>query len=147
MMVPLDAVAKVVSGYGASEIRHLDQQRAVIITAEVSGTSVGNALEDVKKVIAKYRGVKDYTLEIGGESRRMAESYNSMKYTFILAILLVYMIMAAEFESLVQPLIILITVPFSIIGVAFTLFLTNTPLSAVVGLGLAVRFFRKELDA
>lgn len=138
MMIPLEAVAKVVSGYGASEIRHLDQQRAVVISAEVSGVTAGRALERVEEIIAPYRGFKDYTVELGGESRRMAESYKSMRFTFLLAILLVYMIMAAEFESLVQPLIILTTVPFSFIGIAFTLFVTNTPISAVVGLGMVI---------
>jgi len=138
MMIPLETVAKVVPGRGATEVRHLDQQRSVVVSAEVTGISTGRAMERVKKMVAGFRNVKDYTVELGGESRRMAESYSSLKYTFILAILLVYMIMAAEFESLTQPLIIMLTVPFSCIGIAFTLFLTNTPLSSVVGLGLII---------
>lgn len=136
-MIPLDAVAQIRSGVGTSEIRHIDQQRSVVVTAEVTG-SVDEALERVRQMIQPYRGYKDYTVELGGESRRMAESFGSLKYTFLLAILLVYMIMAAEFESLVQPFIIMSTVPLAFIGVAITLFLTNTPLSSVAVLGLVI---------
>ncbi|MCB4757087.1 MAG: efflux RND transporter permease subunit [Elusimicrobia bacterium] len=134
----LDSVARVLPGTGASEIRHLDQQRSVVITAEVSGVSAGQAFERVKKIVAPYRSFKDYTMELGGESRRVAESFSSLRYTFLLAILLIYMIMASQFESLMQPLIIMTTVPFSVIGVAFTLFATNTAVSSVVILGVVI---------
>ncbi len=137
-MVPLDAVAQVNPGLGASEIRHLDQQRAVIVSANVEGTSVDKALKAVQKIISGYRNQKDVIIELGGESRKQAESFSSLKYTFLLAIMLVYMIMAAEFESLLQPLIIMITVPFSFIGVALTLFLTNVPFSSVAILGVVI---------
>ena len=136
--VPLDAVAKVMPGMGASEIRHLDQQRTVVVSAEISGVSTDKAIQGVKKILTQYRSSRDYTIELGGESQRIAESFSSLKYTFILAILLIYMIMAGEFESLMQPLIIMTTVPFSVIGVAFTLFVTNTPLSSVVVLGVVI---------
>lgn len=138
MMVPLEAVAQVNPGLGASEIRHLDQQRSVVVSANVDGVSTDKALKEVRKVLANYRNIKDTTIELGGESKRQSESFASLKYTFILAILLVYMIMAAEFESLVQPLIIMVTVPFSFIGVAFTLFLTNVPFSSVAVLGVVI---------
>ena len=138
IMIPLDAVAKIKAGFGASEIHRKDQQRAVVITSEVSGITTGKALKKVAQIISKYQGMKDYTVELGGESRRMAESYRSMKYTFLLAIILIYMIMAAEFESLIQPFVIMLTVPFAFVGIAFTLFITNTPLSAVVGLGMVI---------
>lgn len=138
LMVPLDDVARVMPGTGASEIRHLDQQRACLITAEVSGISTAKALERVKNIIKEYRKVRDVTLDLGGESRRMAESFSSLKYTFILALVLIYMIMASQFESLMQPLIIMMTVPLSVVGVAVTLFVTNTPLSSVAGLGVVI---------
>ncbi|MFN0118090.1 MAG: efflux RND transporter permease subunit [Elusimicrobiota bacterium] len=138
LMVPLDAVAKVSSGVGASEIRHLDGQRSFVVTAEVSGSSTAKALKRVSQMLKNYRVSKEYTVELGGESRQIAESFSGLKYTFLLAIILIYMIMAAQFESLIQPLIILSTVPFSIIGIAFTLFVTNTPFSAVVALGSVI---------
>jgi len=138
MMVPLEHVAKVTPGSGASEIRHLDQQRACSVTAEISGASSADAFSAVAAIVKKYRGDKDYTIELGGESKRMAESFASLKYTFALAILLIYMIMAAQFESLMQPMIIMTTVPLSVIGVAVTLFISNTPLSSVAVLGVVI---------
>jgi len=138
MMVPLEHVAKVTPGAGASEIRHLDQQRACTVTAEITGAGSGAALAKVNQLLRKYRGNKDYTVELGGESRRMAESFSSLKYTFALAILLIYMIMAAQFESVTQPLIIMATVPLSFVGVAVTLFVSNTPMSSVAMLGVVI---------
>jgi HAE1 family hydrophobic/amphiphilic exporter-1 len=137
-MIPLDGVAKVNPGMGASEIRHMDQQRALIVSAEVSGMSVDKALGRVQRIIQPYKAFKDYNVELGGEGRRIAESFSGLKYTFLLALLLVYMIMASQFENLSQPLIIMTTVPFSIIGIAFTLFISNTPLSSVVALGVII---------
>lgn len=136
-MVPLDGVAQIRIGRGSSEIRHLDQQRSVVVSAEVRG-STGKAIKKVRKIMADYRAFKDYTVELGGESSRISESFATLQFTFLLAIVLVYMIMAAEFENTLQPLIIMLTVPFSFIGVAFTLALTGTPVSSVVILGILI---------
>ncbi len=138
LMVPLNDVAQILSGTGASEIRHLDQQRAFVVTAEVSGLSTANAIQRVQKILRDYRGFKDYTFDLGGESRRVAESFSSLKYTFLLAVVLIYMIMAAQFESVMQPIIIMSTVPLSVIGVAVTLFVSNMPLSSVAALGIVI---------
>lgn len=136
-MIPLDSVAQVKPGHGSSEIRHIDQQRALIVSAEVDG-SVGSAVKKVKKMIVEYRAFKDHTVELGGESKRLSESFSSLQFTFILAIFLVFMVMAAEFESLTQPLVIMLTVPFSFVGVAYMLLLTGTPLSSVAVLGVLI---------
>jgi HAE1 family hydrophobic/amphiphilic exporter-1 len=138
LMVSLNDVAQILPGTGASEIRHLDQQRAFIVTAEVTGASASKAIARARKLLKEYRVFRDYSLELGGESRRIAESFSSLKYTFVLAILLIYMIMAAQFESVIQPLIIMTTVPLSVIGVAVALFATNMPLSSVAALGVVI---------
>lgn len=137
-MVPLGDVAQVTAGAGASEIRHLDQQRACTITSEIGGVGTTKALAEVARILRKYQASKDYNIELGGESKRMSESFSGLKYTFVLALLLTYMIMAAQFESLVQPLIIMATVPLSVIGVVITLFVSNTPLSSVAVLGVVI---------
>jgi HAE1 family hydrophobic/amphiphilic exporter-1 len=97
-MVPLEDVARIMPGTGASEIRHLDQQRTCVITAEVSGIGTGKALTAVAKILKKHRIYKDMTIDLGGESRRMAESFSSLKYTFLLALILIYMIMASQLD-------------------------------------------------
>jgi HAE1 family hydrophobic/amphiphilic exporter-1 len=79
---------------------------------------------------------KDYSLALKGEQERMKESFASLAFALTLAILLVYMIMASEFESLWQPFLIMFTVPLSLVGVVIILFITQTPLSVVVYLGI-----------
>jgi HAE1 family hydrophobic/amphiphilic exporter-1 len=138
LMVSLNDVAQILPGTGASEIRHLDQQRAFVITSEVAGASSSKAIARAQKILKEYRSFRDCTITLGGESRRIAESFSSLKYTFVLAIFLIYMIMAAQFESLVQPLIIMTTVPLSVIGVAVALFATGMPLSSVAALGVVI---------
>jgi len=84
----------------------------------------------------RFRVSKDYTIELTGEQQRMQESFQSMAFALALAIILVYMIMAGEFESLWQPFMIMFTIPLSLIGVSFALFATRTPLSSVAYLGI-----------
>jgi len=137
-MVPLDAVSTIEQGVGASQIMHLDQQRAVIVTAEVFQRSVDSVIQDVQKIVDGYKNVTNYTFTLAGESQRMKESFGGMGMTSLLAVALVYMIMAAQFESLWQPFVIMFTVPFSFIGVAITLWVTHTPLSAIVMLSMVM---------
>ena len=81
---------------------------------------------------------KDYTVKLSGQTEEMKESFVSLQNAIIAAFLLVYMIMAALFESLWQPLIIMFTIPLSIIGVAIALFVTRTSVSAYVLMGVGV---------
>jgi len=138
MMVPLEEVASIQQSLGASEISHLDQQRAVVVSAEVFQRGMSDAILDVQKILEAYKHVPDYTFTLAGESQRMDESFGGMGMTTLLAVALVYMIMAAQFESLWQPFVIMFTVPFSFIGVAITLQVTKTPLSAVVMLSMVM---------
>lgn len=137
-MVALSEVANLESGKGPSEIKHLDQQRAIVLSANVLKRSVGAVISDVNKIIRDHQHLADYTVQLKGESAQMEESFGGLAIAMVISICLIYMIMAAEFESLSQPLIIMSTVPFCLIGVAFTLFVTFTPLSAPVILGTII---------
>jgi HAE1 family hydrophobic/amphiphilic exporter-1 len=136
--IPLEEVASIQEGAGAGEIMHLDQQRAVVVSAEVFQRGVGEVIGDVQKILNDYKNVANYTFTLAGESQRIQESFGGMEMTSLLAIALVYMIMAAQFESLWQPFVIMFTVPFSFIGVAMTLWVTHTPVSAVVMLSMVM---------
>lgn len=135
MNIPLSQVAYITQGLGPSEIKRLDQQRTILISANIFGRSLNEVVKDVNAVINKVQHY-GYTVSLGGESQKMKESFKSLRFALILAILGVYMIMAAQFESLWQPFIIIFTLPLSLIGVSFGLALTQTPLSVVVLLGL-----------
>jgi HAE1 family hydrophobic/amphiphilic exporter-1 len=135
LMVPMSDVAELHTALGPSEIKHLDQQRAVVVSANVQGRSVSEVIKETEALLVPFQGLADYQVVLSGESRQMKESFGGLVVAMALAVLLVYMIMAAEFESLWHPLIIMVTIPFSLVGVALSLFLTNTPLSAPVFLG------------
>jgi len=148
--VPLSEVAYIVQGVGPSEIKRLDQQRVVLVTANIADRALDKVIMDINALIARVEREKikdfaqlrdterDTNIALSGESRQMRESFKSLRFALLLSILLVYMIMAAQFESLWQPFIIMFTVPLSLIGVFCALFLTGTPISVVVMLGLII---------
>jgi HAE1 family hydrophobic/amphiphilic exporter-1 len=134
--VPLAEIATLITGKGPSEIKRLDQQRAILITANIFKRSLNDVIEDIKEKLRKYQNISDYSVILSGETQKMRESFKSLRFALIFAIILVYMIMAAEFESLWQPLIIMFTLPFSLIGVALALLVTHTSLNAIVLMGV-----------
>lgn len=147
--VPLSEVAYIAHGIGPSEIKRLDQQRVALVTANIAGRSLDKITEDINRMISRIMSShqdikklavrqieKDFSVQLAGENQEMNESFASLRFALILSMLLVYMIMASEFESLWQPFIIMFTLPLSLIGVALVLFVTHTPISVVVILGV-----------
>jgi len=134
--VSLNEVAYVGVGLGPSEIMRRDRQRIILVTANIYKRGLNEIITEVQKKLKAYRMPEGYSVELGGESQQMQESFQSLAFAFSLAILLVYMIMASQFESLLQPFIIMFTVPLSLIGVMLILFLTQTPISIVVLIGV-----------
>jgi len=148
--VPLSEVAYIAQGVGPSEIKRLDQQRVVLVTANIKDRALDKIMRDINALIERVKierigepkGLSDaereVTMSLSGESQEMQESFKSLRFALLLAILLVYMIMAAQFESLWQPFIIMFTVPLSLMGVFLALFVTRTPISVVVMLGVII---------
>ena len=136
MDIPLSEVAYFGIGKGPSQIERLDQERTVLVTANIYKRGLDKVIEDIKTVLPKLKMPEGYVIKIGGESEQMQESFKSLLFALIIAVVLVYMIMASIFESLWQPFIIMFTVPLSLIGVAWALLITNTTLSIVVLLGI-----------
>jgi len=148
--VPLSEVAYITQGVGPSEIKRLDQQRAVLVTANIKDRALDKVIADINDLLGRIEAEKigsskglseaekDLTMSLSGESQQMKESFDSLKFALFLSILLVYMIMAAQFESLWQPFVIMFTVPLSLVGVFAILFLTHTPISVVVILGIII---------
>jgi HAE1 family hydrophobic/amphiphilic exporter-1 len=119
-----------------SQITRQDQVRTVTISSNVSGRDLQSVSKDVQKAISKYQLPAGYTIDTGGEQQEMMESFTSLFYALLLSLLLIYMILASQFESLLQPLIIMMAIPFALTGAFMALFLTGTPLSMVAFLGL-----------
>jgi HAE1 family hydrophobic/amphiphilic exporter-1 len=134
--IPLSSVADIKLERGPSEIRRIDQERVALVTANLKGRDLGSVSQDIQGIINTMQLPPDFRVRIGGQQREMTTSFNSMILAIALAIFLVYLVMASQFESLVQPFIIMFTIPFALIGVAFTLIVTGTPVSVIVLIGL-----------
>lgn len=119
-----------------SQITRQDQVRTVTISSNISGRDLQSVSSDIDKAISKYQMPAGYTIETSGEQEEMIESFTSLGYALLLSLLLIYMILASQFESLLQPIIIMMAIPFALTGAFMALFLTGTPLSMVAFLGL-----------
>ncbi|MEE8469526.1 MAG: efflux RND transporter permease subunit, partial [Planctomycetota bacterium] len=134
--VPLRAVALIDEVRGPAEIRRIGNTRAVVISAANAGLDLGGLTQRIEGALASLRTPNDVTVELGGQKREMDKGMTSLKYALALAIFLVYVVMASQFESLLQPFIILLSVPLAGVGVVFALDLLSVPLSVVVFIGL-----------
>ncbi len=133
--MPLEAVAEIRVNEGPSEIRRIDQQRTAVITANVSGRDLGSVSQEIFSILANTEMPDDFLFDITGQNKEMETSLNSLMMALALAIFLVYIVMASQFESLLHPFIIIFTIPLAIIGVLIFLYLFNIPASVVVFLG------------
>ena len=133
--LPLEAVADIRINEGPSEIRRIEQQRAAVITANISGRDLKSISNDIYQVVRGIKMPEDFTFDLAGQNKEMETSLNSLMMALGLAIFLVYIVMAAQFESLLHPFIIMFTIPLAFIGVVLVLYAMSIPLSIMVFLG------------
>ncbi len=133
--VPLEEVAEINFVEGPSSISRADQSRLATITAEISGRDLSAVTKDIQKNMKDLHLPSGYTMEFTGSSQEMEEAFISLIYALILAIILVYMVMASQFEALLHPFIIMFSIPPTFIGITFGLFLTgrNFGVTAFIG--------------
>lgn len=141
--VPLKEIAAINRGQGPSEIKRMDQERTVTISAEIDKIRQDkDVLNDVQKFLSRLKVPKDipqdFQVRLSGKAKEIKENFGGVIFAFALAIMLVYMIMAAQFESFLQPLIIMITVPLSFGGALIALKLTGTTFNVISLLGLVL---------
>ena len=133
--VPLRSVADITLAQGPAEIRRIGGQRAVLVTAASTGLDLGNVNKRIEAALATMQPPRDVEVSLGGQKRELDEGTESLRFALLLAIFLVYVVMASQFESLVQPFVILFSVPLATIGAVFLLKLSGLPLSVVVFIG------------
>ena len=133
--VRLSSVADVVPTIGPSEIHRADQVRVAVVSANLRGIDLGTAVEDVRAMVAAdpLGGVG---MHVGGQGEELGESVRSLLFAFALAVFLVYLVMASQFESLLHPFVILFTIPLALVGAVLALMLTGNTISVVVFIGL-----------
>lgn len=134
--IRLADVAEVHDVQGPAEIRRIGNTRAILVTAATAGLDLGGVSANIDRALAGLRVPDDVVVQMGGRKREMDEARTSLIFALLLALFLVYAVMAAQFESLVQPLIVLLTVPLAAIGVIFALSWLSMPISVVVFIGL-----------
>ena len=134
--IPLSSVADFRESVGPSEIRRVDQRRAVAISANMSGFDLSGKAAQISQSLEDMNLESDW--ELGGQNREMQRSMGSMQMALLLAIFLVYVIMASTFESILHPFVILLSVPLALVGVVATLFVTKMAVSVVVLIGAIV---------
>jgi HAE1 family hydrophobic/amphiphilic exporter-1 len=134
--VPLSAVADVQLAVGPAEIRRSGQERVAVVSANLASGDLGSAVEALKQIVAEIEVPVGTTAFLSGQSEEMRDSFRSMQFVLLLAIFLVYLVMASQFESLVHPFVILLTIPLAITGAVWALWLTGTTVNVVAYIGL-----------
>ncbi len=134
--IRLVSIADVRMDEGPAEIHRLQQQRAAVVSANLKGRSLGSVVDDIRASLAHNPPPSGITAELGGQNAEMAVSFQSLRFAMILAIFLVYIVMAATFESFIHPFIVLFSVPMAVIGVVVGLFVTGTDISVMVLIGV-----------
>ncbi|MFB0516637.1 MAG: efflux RND transporter permease subunit, partial [Candidatus Neomarinimicrobiota bacterium] len=134
--LPLEAVADIVVDTGPGEIHRAGQQRVALVTANLRYGDLGAAAEEINQIIQQVPIPNGLSLRLAGQNEEMAVSFQSLQFALALAISLVYLVMASQFESLLHPFVILFTIPLAIIGAALALWMTGSTISVVVFIGL-----------
>ncbi len=135
--VSLDAIADVELAEGPSEVRRIDGRRVALVRANLGDASLGSAVAAIEREVGdRIEWPADMTFFVTGQSEEWERSQGSLLLALGLSIFLVYVIMAAQFESLLHPLVIMFTIPLAFLGTMLTLWALNISLSIVVFLGM-----------
>jgi HAE1 family hydrophobic/amphiphilic exporter-1 len=133
--VPLASLADMRIVPGPSEIRRVGQRRVAVVSANLEGRDLGSVSRDIQERLKALPLPPGYSTGLGGQNREMQTSFASLRFAMLLAVFLVYIVMASQFESLLHPFVILFSIPLGLIGVVYGLYLLGTPLSIVVFIG------------
>ena len=114
---------------GPVRLERKDQERTVFVSANFTGRDMGSVVGDVREAIGRIPVPKDFSVIIGGDYEEQQKAFRELLLGLILALVLVYMVMAGQFESLRDPFVVLFSVPMAVIGVALALVLTGIPFS------------------
>jgi HAE1 family hydrophobic/amphiphilic exporter-1 len=134
--VTLEAVAEIKIARGPAEIRRIAQERVAIISANLAYGDLGAAVADANSIIDGTPMPQGITAMVSGQNEEMQDSFRSMQFALLLAVFLVYIVMASQFESLIHPLVILFTIPLALVGAVLALFLTGTTVNVVAFIGI-----------
>ncbi|NCU34563.1 efflux RND transporter permease subunit [Candidatus Falkowbacteria bacterium] len=134
-MVKLGEVGSVIEYWSPPNIERKRRERMVTITVSPYKTSLGELADAIQAEIGKQEIPREMLIEVGGAYKDQQEGFMDIAMLLVLSLVLVYIVMASQFESLKMPLIIMFSIPFAFTGVILALYITNTTLSVIAGLG------------
>jgi HAE1 family hydrophobic/amphiphilic exporter-1 len=138
VMVPLQALAEIRVVEGPAEIRRILQQKSAVITGNISGISLDDAKAKVVTAAAAIPKSPDLSVYLAGQSMEQDVAFSSMLFAILLAVFLVYLVMASQFESFKKPFIIMFTIPLGIIGVVIIGLASGMSINVIVLIGLII---------
>jgi len=134
--VKLKSVARIMRKSGPLEIERLNRQRVIKVEADTYGRSLGEVTRDIRRGLAKLDIPPGITISFGGEVEEQGEAFRDLTLLLLLGIILVYMVMASQFESLLDPFVIMFSVPFAFVGVVVAFLVTRMTLSLMSFIGI-----------
>jgi len=134
--VLLSTVADIVQSTGPVDIERKYQQRIVRVSGNAVGRDLGSVSEEIEANLRRMPMPAGFAVRLGGQTEQQREAFSSLYFTSLLALILVYMVLASQFRSLKDPFTIMFSVPMGLIGVFWALHLTNTTLSATSFMGI-----------
>lgn len=134
-IVKLKDVGTVAEAYSPSEIRRKNQERVITVNADIKGRSLGDVTTDIQKHVRNMSIPPTVSIEYGGQIEMQRDSFKDLGLLLLLSILLVYLVMAAQFESFLDPFIVMFSVPFAFSGVLLGLWITGFPINIMSLLG------------
>ncbi|NMB34704.1 MAG: efflux RND transporter permease subunit [Firmicutes bacterium] len=137
LLVPLGEVAEILEVQTPSTIMRNDQARVVSITAQLEGRALADVMQEVQQTVSENIALPTgYLVEYGGQFELMDEAFGDLFLALLMAIVLVYMVLAAQFESLLYPFVIMFSLPVTVIGVIVALAVTGNTLNIVSFIGI-----------
>lgn len=137
--VKISDIADISLDSGFASISRQNQSRTISVTASVEeGYNVGLVGKDFKEKIDEYKVPEGYLVEVQGAQEEIKSSLTALVYALLLAIVLIYMVMASQFQSLLYPFIVMFSIPLAFTGGFLALFITGTPISVVAFIGLII---------
>lgn len=135
--VPVGQIAEFEFGNAPTVIMRQNQQNVVSVTIDIDESrDLASVSEDINQIVDRYDFPDGVYVETGGMEEQMEETFGDLLLALVVSILLVYLILAAQFESIVLPIMIMVSIPFAMSGAFFALFLTGTRLSVTAFVGL-----------
>ncbi|TYP93666.1 hydrophobic/amphiphilic exporter-1, HAE1 family [Fodinibius salinus] len=138
-VVPISAITSQTKGRGPTEIERVNSQRVSYISANLkSGVALGDAVEKIKAKLTDMPLPEGFSIVYSGQYEEQQEAASDFQLSIIMALILIYMVMAAQFERFFDPLVVMVSVPLAIIGVVPTLLLTGTTINMQSMMGMVM---------